>query len=173
MAGGQSMSESTVRVAPEKLRTLVAAIFTAAGAVPEDAATVAEVLVEADLRGVESHGSTRVAGYVSMIRAGLLNPKPKVEVLRETPVTAMLEGDRAFGIVVAKRAMGMAIDKGRAMGLASVTARNVTHTGMIGFYTMMAARAGLIGLAMNNGPAILPPFGGTTPWWPAASSAWR
>lgn len=158
------MSEATtIPVAAPKLRALIAAIFAAAGAAPEDAATVAEVLVEADLRGVESHGSTRVAGYVSMIREGLLNPRPKVEVLRETPVTAMLEGDRAFGIVVAKRAMGMAIDKGRAMGLAAVTARNVTHTGMVGFYTMMAARAGLIGLAMNNGPAILPPFGGTTP----------
>jgi LDH2 family malate/lactate/ureidoglycolate dehydrogenase len=75
----------------------------------------------------------------------------------------MLEGDRAFGIVVAKRAMQLAIDKARGAGLGCVTARNVTHTGLVGFYPMMAARAGFIGLAMNNGPAILPPFGGTTP----------
>ena len=83
------------------LRTLIARLFTAAGAPPEDAETVAEVLVEADLRGVESHGSTRVAGYISMIRRGLLNPRPKVQVLRETDSTAMLEGDQGFGIVVA------------------------------------------------------------------------
>lgn len=72
-----------------------------------------EVLVEADLRGVESHGSTRVAGSVSMIRLGLLNPRPKVQVLRETDSTARLEGDQGFGIVIARQAMAMAIDKGR------------------------------------------------------------
>jgi LDH2 family malate/lactate/ureidoglycolate dehydrogenase len=153
----------TVTVEPERLRELIARVFTAAGAPPRDAADVAEVLVEADLRGVESHGSTRVAGYVSMIRLGLLNPEPEVRVLSDRPSTAMLEGDRAFGIVVARRAMRMAMDKARATGIACVTARNVTHTGLVGFYPMMAAREGLIGLAMNNGPAILPPFGGTTP----------
>ena len=145
------------------LRTLIARLFTAAGAPPEDAETVAEVLVEADLRGVESHGSTRVAGYISMIRRGLLNPRPKVQVLRETDSTAMLEGDQGFGIVVARRAMEMAIEKGLRSGIACVTARNVTHTGMVGFYPMMAAHRGLIGLSCNNGPTILPPFGGTTP----------
>ena len=151
------------RVSTERLRRFIEQVFAAAGAPAADAATVAEVLVEADLRGVESHGSTRVAGYLSMIRLGLLNPKPDVRVLRDSPTTAMLEGDRAFGIVVAKRAMQLAIDKARGAGLGCVTARNVTHTGLVGFYPMMAARAGFIGLAMNNGPAILPPFGGTTP----------
>jgi LDH2 family malate/lactate/ureidoglycolate dehydrogenase len=150
-------------VRPDKLRALIARVFEAHGVPPPDAAVVAEVLTEADLRGVESHGSTRVAGYVSMIGHGLLNPTPKVELLRDTPSTAMLEGDRAFGIVVARRAMQMAIDKARTVGIACVTARNVTHTGMVGFYPMMAARQGLIGLSVNNGPAILPPFGGTTP----------
>lgn len=155
--------EGSVVVRPERLRPLVARIFAAAGPPERDAATVAEVLVEADLRGVESHGTTRVAGYVSMIRRGLLNPRPKVVVLRDAASTAMLEGDRAFGIVVAKRAMEIAMDKAERAGVACVTARNVTHTGMVGFYPMMAARRGLIGVAMNNGPAILPPFGGITP----------
>jgi LDH2 family malate/lactate/ureidoglycolate dehydrogenase len=124
---------------------------------------VAEVLTEADLRGVESHGSTRVAGYLSMMKLGLLNPRPKVQVMRDLPATAMLEGDNAFGIVVARQAMQMAMDKARTAGIACVTTRNVTHTGLVGFYTMMAAHAGFIGVSMNNGPAILPPFGGTTP----------
>ena len=148
---------------PDKLRTLITHLFAAAGVPPADAATVAEVLVEADLRGVESHGSTRVAGYLSMMKLGLLNPRPKVELLRDTPALAMLEGDNGFGIVVARRAMRTAIDKATAIGVACVTVRNVTHTGLVGFYPMMAAAEGLIGLAMNNGPKILPPFGGTTP----------
>ncbi|MGH7279443.1 MAG: Ldh family oxidoreductase [Candidatus Rokuibacteriota bacterium] len=150
-------------VRPETLRSLIARIFAASGVPPVDAEGVAEVLVEADLRGVESHGSTRVAGYVSMIRLGLLNATPKVEVLRDLPSTAMLEGDRGFGMVLARRAMQTAIDKARVTGIACVTVRNVTHTGMVGFYPMMAARQGLIGLACNNGPTIVPPFGGTTP----------
>src|SRR5262245_17337827 len=151
------------RIPADRLSSLIARIFEAAGASPPDAETVADVLVEADLRGVESHGSTRVAGYVPMLRLGFLNPKPDVRVVRDTSTTAMLEGDSAFGIVVAKRSMTLAMDKARAAGLGCVTARNVTHTGLVGFYPMMAARGGLIGLAMNNGPAILPPFGGTTP----------
>jgi LDH2 family malate/lactate/ureidoglycolate dehydrogenase len=146
-----------------KLRPLIARLFEASSVPREDAEIVAEVLTEADLRGVESHGSTRVAGYLSMMKRGLLNPRPKVTVLRETPSMAMLEGDQAFGIVVARRAMQIAMDKARAVGIACVTARNVTHTGLVGFYPMMAARAGLVGLAMNNGPKILPPFGGVTP----------
>lgn len=152
-----------VLVRAERLRPLIAAIFRALGAPDADAETVAEILVEADLRSVESHGSTRVAGYASMIRLGLLNPRPKIQLLRETPSTAMLEGDNAFGMVVARRAMEMALDKASRAGIACVTARNVTHTGMIGFYPMMAARRGFIGLSCNNGPTILPPFGGTTP----------
>src|SRR5687768_4784697 len=91
-----------VAVPAAKLRALIASLFDANGVPAEDAALVAEVLTEADLRGVESHGSTRVAGYLSMIREGLLNPRPKVQVLRDLPSTAMLEGDNAFGIVVAR-----------------------------------------------------------------------
>ncbi len=155
--------EGVIVVRPGRLRTFVARLFTALGLPDPDAETVAEVLVEADLRGVESHGTTRVAGYVSMVRLGLLNPKPEVTVLRETPSLAMLEGDQGFGIVVATRAMQMAMAKATGAGIACSTARNLTHTGMVGWYPMMAARAGLIGLAVNNGPAIVPPFGGTTP----------
>lgn len=150
-------------VRPERLRRFVARLFAALGVPEHDAATVAAVLVEADLRGVESHGTTRVAGYVAMFRLGLLNPHPEVKVLKETPSMAMLDGDNGFGIVVAKQAMEVAMEKAKGAGIACVTARNITHTGMVGFYPMLAARRGLIGLALNNGPAIVPPFGGTTP----------
>ncbi len=162
-AAGLAADQPATLVRPEKLRPFIAAVFKTLGVPDADAETVAEIIVEADLRGVESHGSTRVAGYASMITLGLLNPRPKVQVLRETPSTAMLEGDNAFGMVVARRAMTMALDKAVRAGIACVTARNVTHTGMVGFYPMMAARRGFIGLSCNNGPTILPPFGGTTP----------
>jgi LDH2 family malate/lactate/ureidoglycolate dehydrogenase len=162
-AAGRKEDQPAALIRPERFRPFIASIFRALGVPSADADTVAEIIVEADLRGVESHGSTRVAGYASMIKLGLLNPRPKVEVLRETPSTAMLEGDNAFGMVVARRAIEMAVDKAAGAGIACVTARNVTHTGMVGFYPMMAARRGFIGLSCNNGPTILPPFGGTTP----------
>ncbi len=155
--------ERAIVVRADRLRAFVARLLTALGVPGGDAETVAEILVEADLRGVESHGTTRVAGYVSMMRLGLLNPKPNVQFLRETPSTAALDGDNGFGMVVARRAMEIAMAKAAVTGIACVTARNLTHTGMVGFYPMMAARAALIGLAVNNGPAIVPPFGGTTP----------
>ena len=79
----------------DRLRTVIASIFEAPGASPPDAETVADVLVEADLRGVESHGSTRVPGYVSIDPAGILNPKPDVRVVRDTPTTAILEPPNA------------------------------------------------------------------------------
>src|SRR5688572_6723927 len=99
-----------ITVTPERLRSFIARLFEKHGVPPADAATVAEVLTEADLRAVESHGSTRVAGYVAMLGRGLINPTPKIEVLRDTPSTAMLEGDNAFGIVAAKRAMQLAME---------------------------------------------------------------
>lgn len=163
MAGTETAEETTVRVQAEPLRELVRRLFVAAGVPEDDARTVSEVLVEADLRGVDSHGTTRTAGYLSMIKLGLLNPRPNVQVLRETPTMAMLEGDNAFGMVVAKRAMSLAVEKARQTTIACVTVRNVTHTGMLAFYTMQAAREGFIGMTCNNGPRILPAFGGRTP----------
>lgn len=159
----QEEEEGNVVVRADGLRDFVANLLNAVELPVKDAEIVARILVEADLRGVESHGVTRLHGYIQMVRSGLVNPNPKIAVLRETGSTAVLEGDKAFGMVVAKQAMEMAIGKARRAGVASVTARNMTHTGMVGFYPMMAADEGMIGLAMNNGPTIVPPFGGKTP----------
>src|SRR5438094_982382 len=131
MATNTERVDQIVHVRSDRLRALIARLFAARGVPGVDAETMAEVLVEADLRGVESHGSTRVAGYCSMIRRGLLNPKPDVRVVRDTPTLAMLEGDGASGIIVARRAMQMAMDRAAAVGIGSVTARNVTPTGLV------------------------------------------
>lgn len=163
MKHGDGAAQEHVRVNPDKLRLFVANVLKAAELPEPHAETVATILVEADLRGVDSHGTTRLSGYIQMLRAGLINPYPKVQVLRETQSTAILEGDKAFGMVVAKQAMEMAMAKAENAGIACVTARNITHTGMVGYYPMMAAARGMIGLAMNNGPCIVPPYGGTTP----------
>src|SRR2546430_16816445 len=117
MATNPERADQIVHVRSGRLRGLIARLFAARGVPGADAETMAEVLVEADLRGVESHGSTRVAGYCSMIRRGLLNPKPDVRVVRDTPTLAMLEGDGASGIIVALPAMQIAMDLSAADGL--------------------------------------------------------
>ena len=150
-------------VSSQKLRPFAAAILHKQGVPQEDAAFVAEVLVEADLRGVDSHGVTRLSGYVSMIHKGVLNPRPAVRVVQDSGATAALDGDHGFGMLGARLAMATAIEKARQFGVSIVTARNLSHTGMIGFYTMSAASQDIIGIAMNNGAGIVPPFGGLTP----------
>ena len=139
------------------------AVVRAAGCRDADAALVAEVLVEADLRGVDSHGVTRLFGFLEMIAAGHVNPQPEVSVEKESGATALLDGDSGIGIIAARQAMDRAIALSAESGIACVSLRNVSHTGLLGFYTMRAARQGLIGIAMTNGPCMPPPFGGLAP----------
>ncbi|PZC48525.1 MAG: Malate/lactate/ureidoglycolate dehydrogenase, LDH2 family [Chloroflexi bacterium] len=160
----QKTTEGTViQAAPEKLRHFVSEVLRKEKVELKEANLVAKVLVEADLRGVDSHGVTRLSGYITMIRSELINPRPNVRVVKEEGATSIIDGDSGFGMLGAKLGMETAIEKARNFGISMATARNLTHTGMIGFYTMMAADQGMIGLAMNNGAAIVPPFGGVTP----------
>jgi ureidoglycolate dehydrogenase (NAD+) len=155
--------DAPVLVDSVRLRTLTEAVLEAVGFRSSDAAAVAEVLVEADLRGVDSHGMTRLHGYLEMIDAGHVNPRPAVTVERESGSTVLLDGDSGIGIIAAKQAMDRAISLSAESGIACVSLRNVSHTGLVGWYTMRAARQGLIGIAMNNGPCMTPAFGGLDP----------
>ena len=150
-------------VREENLKSYVAKVLQSVGSSPEDPLFVAEVLVEADLRGVESHGVTRLPGYISMIENDLLNLSPNIKILKDSGATASIDGDMGFGMLTAFKGMSIAIDKARDFGVGAVTASNMAHTGMVGFFTMHAAQKGFIGMAMNNGPTIVPPFGGLTP----------
>ena len=150
-------------VREENLKSYVAKVLQSVGSSPEDSLFVAEVLVEADLRGVESHGVTRLPWYISMIENDLLNLSPNIKILKDSGATASIDGDMGFGMLTAFKGMSIAIDKARDFGVGAVTASNMAHTGMVGFFTMHAAQKGFIGMAMNNGPTIVPPFGGLTP----------
>ena len=158
MTTGQVNRECLVDA--DQLKQLARQILEAAGFRADDAELVAEVLIEADLRGVDSHGVTRLRGYLSMVEAGHVNLRPDVTVVRESGAMALLDGDSGVGIIAARQAIDRAVELARESGIGCVSLRNVSHTGMIGWYTMRAARQGLIGIAMNNGPAIVPLFGG-------------
>ena len=128
-----------------------------------DAEFIAAVLVEADLRGVDSHGATRLAGYVQMRDNGYLNPLADIRILSRNNACTLIDGDNGFGMLGARLGMQTAIEQAKENGIGMSVARNMTHTGLVGYYTMTAAHQGFIGIAMNNGPQIVPAFGGTTP----------
>ncbi|QEN08776.1 Ldh family oxidoreductase [Oceanispirochaeta crateris] len=130
--------------------------------IPEgDANIISDVLIESDKRGIDSHGIGRLKPiYIDRLDAGIMNPLTKVDVIKETTTTAVLDGNNGLGHVVAKQAMQMAIDKAKEHGMGMVAVRNSTHYGIAGYYTSMATKAGMIGMTGTNArPSIAPTFG--------------
>ena len=145
--------ESRQRFPAAELRRFTAAVLEHFAMPADDAAIAAEVLVDADLQGIESHGIAHLVphhSYVPGIERGSVNTQPTYTVLRESPTTAAWDADRAFGLVVGYRAMEAAIAKAQASGIGMVTVRNSRHFGAAGYYARMAAERGLVGMAMCN-----------------------
>jgi len=144
------------------LERLTRDIFAARGVPPDDAAWVATMLVRANLRGHDSHGVIRIPQYAASLKSGTLNPKPQMKLVVDTPTIAILDGDGGFGQVVARRGIGLAIERARAQGLAAVALRGANHVGRLADYAEMAAAQGLIGLLWANarGGLNVAPWGG-------------
>lgn len=126
----------------------------------EDARISAEILITSDLRGIESHGIQRLKLYYDHIRQGVQNPVTQMEIVRETPTTAVVDGHHGMGQVIGYRSMQMAIEKARKFGMGAVAVRNSAHFGIAGYYPLMAIKAGMIGITVTNArPSIAPTFG--------------
>ena len=134
-------------------------VFKALG-VPEDEARIcSDVLIASDLRGIESHGVGRLKYYYDRIVAGVQFTTTEMEIVKETETTAVVDGHHGMGHVIAYRSMRMAMDKAKQYGLGAVTVRNGTHFGIAGYYPLMAAKEGMMGLCVTNArPAIAPTF---------------
>ncbi|MGH7055503.1 MAG: Ldh family oxidoreductase [Stellaceae bacterium] len=164
----------------ETHRAQLKAILLAWGMPEENAETTAGILSWADLHGIDSHGISMVPSYDRLHRSGRANMRAEPRIVRETPVSALVDGDGGLGHVPAHLAMQTAIDRAKAIGIAIAAVRNSAHFGATGYYTLMAAEAGLIGMACtsNAGAQVAPTFGreaklGTDPWSFAAPSADR
>jgi LDH2 family malate/lactate/ureidoglycolate dehydrogenase len=162
----------------ETHRAQIKAILHAWGMPEENAEPTSEILAWADLHGVDSHGISMLPGYDRLRRNGRIRLDARPAILRETPVSALVDGGGGLGHVPARFAMGLAIDKAGQIGMAAVAVRNSAHFGACGFYTLLAAEAGLIGMACTSaaGIQVAPTFGrearlGTDPWSFAAPSA--
>jgi len=149
-----------VRVSEQALRTSVTQIFEKLGVAPEDAADAADVLVTADVRGVETHGvSNMLRIYVRDYKAGKLNPAPGWQVTRQSPGTAVIDAEKRLGVIVGPKAMRLAIEKARAVGVGVVTVHNSGHFGAIGHYAMQAAMENMVGVCFTGaGLSVVPTF---------------
>lgn len=136
-------------------------VFKAVGVPEEDAKICADVLMESDRRGIESHGCNRFKPiYIDRINAGIQNPVTEFEILKETPTTLVVDAHDGMGMVASHKAMEMIIDKAKTYGLAMAAIRNSTHYGIAGYWAMMASKAGMIGITGTNArPSIAPTFG--------------
>lgn len=141
------------------LQNFVQTIFEKIGCPPKQALLASEVLISADLRGIDSHGIARLAGYVRLYDNDRLNPTPQVKIVHETPSTATVDGDRGLGLVVAPQAMQIAMDKAEKVGSGWVSVRNSNHFGIAGYHAMLALDRDMIGWTMTNAaPLVTPTF---------------
>ena len=145
-----------------KLRDFTAEALAKAGVPPNDAAIIADTMVEADLRGVDTHGVIRLAPYIRMISEGNMNPRPNLSIVRETPITAIIDADDGVGNLVSVKATEIAIQKAQNSGVGIVGVKNSTHNGMLAYYPMMALKHDMIGLMTTNAPPQIPAYGGIT-----------
>jgi L-2-hydroxycarboxylate dehydrogenase (NAD+) len=148
------------RIPVDTIHEFIVDVFRALGVPPEDASISADVLITSDLRGIQSHGVARLKYYYDRIRAGVHLTRTDMEVVRDTETTALVDGHHGMGHVIAHHSMRLAMDKARRHGLGAVAVRNSTHFGIAGYYALMAAREGMVGLAFTNArPSIVPTFG--------------
>ncbi|MDP6132647.1 MAG: Ldh family oxidoreductase [Dehalococcoidia bacterium] len=153
--------EEAEYVQGDDLRGIVASIFEKMGVGAADARLAADVLVVADLRGVDTHGvSNMLRSYMDGYKSGQINPRPNWKVIRESPSTANIDSDRGLGIIVTPKAMEIAIRKAKAVGVGMVTIGNARHLGMASYHAMMALEHDMIGICMTScPPSVVPTFG--------------
>ncbi len=143
----------------EQLWEFAHSIFIRIGCPPEQAKQATDVLLRADLRGIDSHGLARLSGYIRLWEAKRINSAPRLRIVHESPSTAVVDGDQGLGLVVAPFAMEVAIAKARTCGTGWVAVKNSNHFGIAGQHAMMALEHDMIGIAMTNAsPLVAPTF---------------
>jgi len=145
------------------LRGFCEKVLVKLGVPTEDARITTDVLVVADLRGIDSHGVARLGRYVAGLKEGSMKPTDQSRVIKETKATALIDGGQSLGQVVGKKGMDLAIKKARDTAVGVVAVRNSNHYGIAGYYSLMALEHNLIGISTTNaGPLVVPTFGRTS-----------
>lgn len=154
------MSTKTFYGKPADVEVFATEVLEKTGLPSEHAKLMASCLVQADVRGVDTHGMARLEQYLTRVTSGLVNATPKLDISEKTPVAAHLDGDNGFGFVVASKAMAEAVKRAETYGIGIVTADHSNHFGMAATYVIQALEKGMISLVFTNSAKQMPPFGG-------------
>ena len=141
----------------DRLHQFTVNLFIKIGCPNDQAIEAANVLLSADLRGVDSHGVARLVGYLRLYEKNRINPHPQLSVVHETPSTAVVDGDAGLGLVAGPYAMRLAIEKAKNVGTGWVAVKNSNHYGIAGYHAMMALEADCIGISMTNASPLVAP----------------
>jgi len=158
----RTTEESSIRISPRALRRFAADALEAAGMVAEEATIVADSLVDADLRGIETHGIMRLPQYVQRVRAGGIRSPATLTWYAAAPCCSLLDGGAGAGQVVGMRAMSRAVELAAENGVGAVVVRNSNHFGAAGYFVLQALAHDMIGLVLTNADASVVPFGGAS-----------
>ena len=150
-------SEEYRRISVDKYIQISTSIFTTLGFSKDDAKCITDVLLKADLFGVESHGISRIQKYLKLITNNIVNINATPELVFETPISAIYDAKSAMGQLVSNQAMNQAIKKAKKSGIGLVQVRNSNHYGIAGYYVLKAMEQGLIGICMTNTMSIMVP----------------
>jgi L-2-hydroxycarboxylate dehydrogenase (NAD+) len=153
-------SKSDQRIAPDPLRGVVSTIFERCGMLVEDATLLAETLVHSDIRGVHSHGVLRVPDYVMKLTKGGVNPRGQPQIVSERGAAIVVDGGNSMGQIGGTFAMRRVVERARELGLAFAAVRGSNHCGAMDWYTLIAAKEGLIGIAGTDALPTMAPWGG-------------
>lgn len=152
------------RFPAQALHNQIVAALRAWGWSSEPAEASATVMIEADLNGIDSHGIAMLLYYEGLVQAGALNPTPRVMIERESPATALIDGDRGLGHGASLQAIDLACDKAESVGVGAVAVRRSDRFGAAGVYAARAARRGMVSLITSNGfTRCVVPAGGARP----------
>jgi len=147
------------RIPYDRLSDFTRSVFSHIGCSSDEAALATRALLASDLRGIDSHGVARLSGYIRLWEVGRVNATPNIRVIHETPSTAVVDGDRGLGLIVASRAMDIAREKAKQVGTGWVSVQNSNHFGIAAFHAMQALQDDMIGWAMTNpSPLVAPTF---------------
>src|SRR5215212_4851197 len=146
-----------LRVSYDDLFDFTETVFKKIGCSNEDAKQATTVLLSADLRGIDSHGVARLSGYLRLHEAGRVNATPDIKLVHETPSTGTIDGDKGLGLVVAPKAMKLAIEKAKQVGSGWVSVKNSNHYGIAAAHAMLALDFDMIGISMTNASALVAP----------------
>lgn len=152
-----------LRISVEELHEFMVTVFAKLGVPQAEAKICADVLIESDLRGIESHGIGRCKMYYDRIKAGIQFAETKIDVIRDKYATAVWDGNHGMGHVISHKAMKEAINKAKKYGIGCVVVRNSTHYGIAGYYASMAIKEDMIGMTFTNARPSIAPTNGIDP----------